>query len=73
MHFPSGKIELLEESYLTLEDAKAAGEKLIVEINANERFYSYKDDGLGSSKKQKPRFFVLKIEGRNKEEVYSSK
>lgn len=73
MHFPSGKVEILDGDYLTIEEAKQAGEKMIVQVDNNEQFYDYKDDYLGKSRKIKPYFYVLEVKGRNKKEVYCSK
>ena len=71
-YFPSGKVELLEESYESLEEAIEGGNRMIVQVNANEGFYNYEDDSIGNSRKEKPHFFVLRIVGKDKEEVYDS-
>ena len=60
MHFPSGRIEILEEDYDTLDAAIEGAERMLVQIEANNEYF--KD-------KNKAHFYILK----GKEEVYSSK
>ena len=69
MRFPSGKIEMLEEDYETLEQAIEGGNKMVLQVQANEPFFS---EG-NTHGKGKPYFFVLRVVGKNKDEIYDSR
>ena len=60
--YPDGHIEIIEESFYTLEKAKEYGESMMNQIAATEQFHNGKDDGSFTPRKlQKPYFEVYRV------------
>ncbi len=70
--YPDGHIEIIEETFYTLEQAKEYGENMMNQIAATEQFHQ----GNGSFEKrhlQKPYFEVYKVADGSRELVEKGK
>ena len=68
--YPDGHIEIIEESFYTLEKAKEYGESMMNQIAATEQFHNGEDDGsLSPRKLKKPYYEIYKIVDDSRELV----
>ena len=70
MTYPGGRVEEVQDTFATLEQAKEFGKQLIVQAEANTEF---RDSGIFFKKKTKPYFTISEKEGRDSNIVFDSR
>ena len=58
VYYPDGHLEEMEDSFKTVEEAKAYGDRMMAEIKATEQFHADKHGILGGSKRKKAHYEV---------------
>ena len=72
--YPDGHIEIIEEAFYTLEQAREYGKSMMNQIAATEAFHQGEDDGsLEPRRLQKPYFEIYKKADGNRELVEKGK
>ena len=70
MTYPGGRVEEVEDTFQTLEQAKEFGQQLIVQAEANSEL---RDTGAFFRKKTKPYFVIHEKEGKESDLVFDSR
>ena len=73
--YPDGHTEEIAERYPSVEAACEFGNRMIVQVNATERYHKDRDDvySFTNRKKGKPFFIVKKVEPKFSDIVYDSR
>ena len=71
--YPDGHIEIIEETFYTLEQAEEYGKNILNQIAATEQFHNGNDESLEPRRLQKPYFEIYRIVDGKRELVEKQK
>ena len=73
--YPDGHLEVIENDFDSLEEAKEFGDNLYNQVLATERFHKRRDDDgdIGYHKPGKAYYYVTKRDGNNRTVVFDSR
>ena len=71
--YPNGVIEIIDEDFYTLVNAKEYGQHLLGQVSYNEGYHSSGVDVEGEKRRVKPYFLVLLKENKEEKIVFDSR